>query len=139
MDVLNMENKKIENKKINFEKINLESLEKKEKYILFLLEIENKNICSKKEIEDLYLNKYKLNKSSNKINFNNFNRFFGIDNKYNDEEKKEKIIKLKEELKSININYSDLINIYRSKIKSSDSGKRIYNNYSKIENLKKLL
>jgi len=101
-----------------FKKEEIENMNKESRVILFLLESKNKN---KEEIENLYLNKYKLSEKSNKFNERVINRVFGEDFKYSDEKSKEKIRVLKENLIKCNIDFKELV---KRKIELKEKMKR---------------
>jgi hypothetical protein len=107
------------------DKKNIENLNKYSRIYLFLSEINNK--LSSKEIENLYLNKYKLSEKSNKLNIRVVERFLGEYNKYSESEKKEKKELLSNNLiesKSI-LNYNDLIEKYKIVKEKSKRSNRI--------------
>ena len=117
--------------KENINKESLINLSKDKRIFLFLLEVnKNKNI-DRKEIENLYLKKYKLSEKSSKINIRVIERFIGVYNKYSKEEKEEKKRNLESnlrEIKKVKIEYKDLVNSYKEikeKIKRSNKIKSI--------------
>ena len=85
----------------------IENMEKEERIFLFMKEID-KNM-SYGEIENLYLNKYKLNDRSSKINKNVILRFLGVDSKYSLEEIKENKKVVSEKLREVNIDYNNFM------------------------------
>ena len=87
----------------------VENENKIKKVVLFLKEINNS--MSYKEIENLYINKYKLNERSNKINLRVINRnLFLKDSKREEKEVSKDREILKSKLKKVNIDYNSLVN-----------------------------
>jgi len=107
-----------ENKEINLSKLN-----KGERILLFLNEINNNKNMSRDLIKDLYLKKYKLSERSNNINIRVLERFLGSYSNYDLEKNEEIKRNLNESLMKCSINYKDLINsmlIVKEKIKRSN-------------------
>ena len=102
-----------------------EKLDKKEREILFLSNVENK---SKEELLKFYL-ELKLNDKSKNINLRIFERLIGVYSKYDEAKKIEVKNELIKNLVKVNINYEDLVEnlIYlKEKIKRSNRVKNLY-------------
>ena len=122
-----MENEKI--KKLGENE--LSNMSKESKIVLFL--VESKDIKSKKEIEKLYLDKYKLNEKSNSINIRVIERFLGVYGRYSKEKKEEKVKILKESLVKSKIDYKDLVERYKEVKEKSKRSNRLNSNFMEIE------
>lgn len=89
----------------------LNEMSKNKRVVLFLLEVENKKELNRKEIEKLYIDKYKLNESSNKYRKVVIERNIYYKNSNRDIEKDREIFK-KELKEKMNIDYNNLIESY---------------------------
>lgn len=106
---------------------NIENLNKESRIILFLKEVKEKNIKSRKDIESLYLSKYKLNEKSNSLNLRVIERFLGVYSKYSKEVKEDKIKVLKEELSKVKVDYKELLESYKEVKERSKRSNRLNN------------
>lgn len=103
-------------------KVVVEDLDKSSKIFLFLREI--KKDMSFKDIEKIYIEKYKLNNKSNSFNIRVIDRFFGEYSKYS-KERKEEINKINmSNFKVLNIDYlkfkDEKLSILKEKNKRSN-------------------
>jgi len=120
----NIDKLEVVSSKINKKEYDLNKISEEEKFLLFLVESEGKD---KKECEDLYLNKYKLNVKSRGVNgYRRIERYFGVKGssgvvKWNEEKRKEVEEVRKKELKNIDINYIDIVEKVRN-LKNKNKG-----------------